>query len=115
MKCWKYYIYIFNFAIQFLSLKENEDQIQNCPTLSQIEMKSRPFVTFKNGTLQPKKSIAFLKTHKCSSTTIQNILFRYAQKHKLNLVLGKSGNWIGYPDGFSIQSIENTPWYQAGI
>ena len=68
-----------------------------------------------NGTLEAKTSIAFLKTHKCSSTTIQNILFRYAYKHKLNVVFPKEGNLIGYPDGFSEKSIENTDWYQAHL
>ena len=74
-----------------------------------------PFVNYENGTLQPRKKIAYLKTHKCSSTTILNILLRYAKKHELNVVLPESGNLIGYPNGFSIAAIRNTSWYQAGI
>ena len=35
----------------------------------------------------PRKKIGFLKTHKCASTTVQNILLRYAIKHNLNVVL----------------------------
>ena len=104
MKCWKYYVLICNFALQNQLLVKTGLQTQ-----------SKPFVTYKGGLLQPAKSIAFLKTHKCSSVTVQNILLRYAKKHVLNLVLGKTGNLIGYPDGFSIKAIENTPWYQAGI
>ena len=76
----------------------------------------KPLVKILNATeKKEKKKIAFLKTHKCSSTTIQNILFRYAYKHKLNVVLPKKGNLIGYPHGFTQKSIENTDWFQAHI
>ena len=60
----------------------------------------------------PIKHIVFLKTHKCSSTTIQNILFRYAMNNKLLVVLPK----IGYSfSKFKYQTIQNTEWYQAGM
>jgi len=77
----------------------------------------KPLVKILNATekKKEKKKIAFLKTHKCSSTTIQNILFRYAYKHKLNVVLPKRGNLIGYPHGFTQKSIENTDWFQAHV
>ena len=77
----------------------------------------KPLVKILNATekKKEKKKIAFLKTHKCSSTTIQNILFRYAYKHKLNVVLPKKGNLIGYPHGFTQKSIENTDWFQAHV
>ena len=109
---WKFYIFVLSFTIQGLSSTETDLPYQSC---SKSEPKSKPFVTYVKGTLQPKKSIAFLKTHKCASTTIQNILLRYAKKHELNLVLGTGGNYIGYPNGFSIRDVENTPWYQAGV
>ena len=62
----------------------------------------------------PKTKVAFLKTHKTASTTIQNILFRYAYKNNLTLVLNDSGNYIG-ANGFSLESVENTSWYRAKI
>ena len=58
------------------------------------------------------KNIVFHKTHKCSSTTIQNILFRYAINNELLVVLPKVGhNFLK----FKYQKIQNTEWYQAGI
>ena len=41
----------------------------------------------EESTCKPKTVIVFHKTHKCSSTTIQNILLRYAHYHQLNVVL----------------------------
>ena len=61
---------------------------------------------------EPIKNIVFHKTHKCSSTTIQNILFRYAMNNELLVVLPK----IGYSfSKFKYNTIQNTEWYQAGI
>ena len=39
----------------------------------------------------PVNKFGFLKTHKCGSTTVQNILLRYVIKHKLNLVIPTEG------------------------
>lgn len=59
----------------------------------------------------PKRRVAFLKTHKCASTTIQNILLRYAYKNNLTLVLPDHGNYIfNGADGFTL---EGTQWYQS--
>ena len=61
---------------------------------------------------EPIKNIVFHKTHKCSGTTIQNILFRYAINNELLVVLPKVGhNFLK----FKYQKIQNTEWYQAGI
>lgn len=45
---------------------------------------------------RPVKKFGFLKTHKCGSTTIQNMLLRYVVKHDLNLVVpvDGEGNYI---------------------
>jgi len=64
---------------------------------------------------QPKQTIVFHKTHKCSSTTIQNILLRYAYKNSLNLALPYKGNFLGDTSGFTASSLNNTHWYQAGM
>ncbi|XP_071941139.1 galactosylceramide sulfotransferase-like [Antedon mediterranea] len=40
----------------------------------------------------PRKNIAFLKTHKCGSSTMQNILLRYGDQHNLTFALPKIGN-----------------------
>ena len=53
-------------------------------------------VVFQEKTCQPKIFVVFQKNHKCAGTTIQNILFRYAYKHELNVVLpSKVGAWKG--------------------
>ena len=57
----------------------------------------------------------FHKTHKCSSTTIQNILLRYAYKNSLNVALPFKGNFLGNANGFTASSLNNTHWYQAGM
>ena len=51
---------------------------------------------------EAKRKIVFHKTHKCSSTTIQNILFRYTKKHSLHLALPDRGNFLGEDSGFSV-------------
>ena len=38
----------------------------------------------------PKKNTVFFKTHKCATSTVQNIMFRYGDKHQLRFVLPKS-------------------------
>ena len=45
--------------------------------------------------------ITFIKTHKCASSTIQNILMRYGYKNKLTFVLPKNkGNHLGWSQPF---------------
>ena len=41
------------------------------------------------------KKIAFLKTHKCASSTVQNILMRFGVNNDLNFVLPSRGNYLG--------------------
>lgn len=48
-----------------------------------------------------KNNIVFLKTHKCAGSSIQNILMRYGDSHKLFFVLPKTGNYLGHPAPFS--------------
>ncbi|KAL1466669.1 hypothetical protein MTO96_026464 [Rhipicephalus appendiculatus] len=48
----------------------------------------------------PRNNIVFLKTHKCASSTVMNILLRYGTEHGLNFVLPKSDSthYIGHPE-----------------
>ena len=59
--------------------------------LSSNHMEAKPSVC------SPVKRFGFLKAHKCGSTTIQNVLFRYSVKQGLNLVLPEKGMkyWVG--------------------
>ena len=42
-----------------------------------------------------KTKIAFLKTHKCASSSVQNMLMRFGLDHELNFVLPSAGNYLG--------------------
>ena len=78
---------------------------------------------------KPKRKIGFLKTHKCASSSIQNVLMRFVIKNKLNVVLpGKTNlNFFGhdpkYERGenntksvkFNRKMLENTKWEQAHL
>ncbi|XP_033101863.1 galactosylceramide sulfotransferase-like [Anneissia japonica] len=41
----------------------------------------------------PQKNIAFMKTHKCGSSTMQNIIMRYGDTRNLTFALPKIGNY----------------------
>ncbi|XP_063588605.1 galactosylceramide sulfotransferase-like [Penaeus indicus] len=45
-------------------------------------------------TCRPRRHLVFLKTHKCGSSTIQNILFRYAFHNNLSVALPYSGVYL---------------------
>ena len=64
---------------------------------------------------QPRTKIIFLKTHKCASSTVQNILLREALRNDLNVVLPPEGNYVGKYVPFSPRAIRRTPWEKAGL
>ena len=75
-------------------------------------------------TCSPKLKVGFLKTHKCASSSIQNILLRFSLKHDLNVVLGAKNNYLGkfWPprdfknqDHFKREFISNTIWEKAHL
>lgn len=52
----------------------------------------------KGGTLQtcaPVNNLFFLKTHKCASSSLQNIFLRYGKNHNLTFALPKKTNYFG--------------------
>ena len=63
----------------------------------------------------PKRKIGFLKTHKCASSSVQNILLRYVVKHNLNVVLPEKHNYLGYDRQFRRSMIANTVWEKANL
>ena len=95
----------------------------------------------RNSACLPKQKVGFLKTQKCASSSIQNILLRFVIKNNLNVVLpakdnilGRTwhmarcnkddvgcltkiqfteGNYLG--DHFNRKMMENTPWEYAGL
>ena len=45
--------------------------------------------------------IMFLKTHKCGSTTLQNVFLRFGDGHNLFFVLPSRHNYLGHPSRFN--------------
>ena len=39
--------------------------------------------------------VGFLKTHKCASSSVQNIFMRFGLKNELNFALPMAGNYVG--------------------
>ncbi|KZS14763.1 Uncharacterized protein APZ42_020124 [Daphnia magna] len=65
--------------------------------------------------LQPQKYIssrkfAFLKSHKCASTVVENIIFRFAWNNKLNVVLPTNGNYLSTVELFNHTSLNTAKW-----
>ncbi|XP_037092720.1 galactose-3-O-sulfotransferase 3-like [Pollicipes pollicipes] len=63
---------------------------------------------------RPQVNIGFLKTHKCASTTIQNILFRFGLRHNLTFVLPLTGNYLGRREPFNAELVRDLPWHALG-
>lgn len=60
-----------------------------------------------SGSCTPVTDIFFLKTHKCASSSIQNILMRFGDKRNLTFVLPTDTNYIGHPEKFSRSMISS--------
>lgn len=66
---------------------------------------------------RPVNNIFLLKTHKCASSTIQNIIMRYGDRKNLSFVLPKEGNYLGHPKPFSkfMLPLDQVPSYGFNI
>ncbi|KAK2708615.1 hypothetical protein QYM36_014272 [Artemia franciscana] len=66
-------------------------------------------------TCEPRRKLGFLKMHRCAGTTLQNIFLRYALTSNLNLVLpSEKRKYVGSPELFSQELVDNTPWHHLG-
>ncbi|XP_022079080.1 galactosylceramide sulfotransferase-like isoform X2 [Acanthaster planci] len=74
-----------------VKLKHPDSKNQSISSLSLDESQE----TVEENHCTPRSNIVFFKMHKCSSSTVQNILFRYGEEHKLDFVLPKKGNYLG--------------------
>ncbi|XP_048850641.1 galactose-3-O-sulfotransferase 3-like isoform X2 [Brienomyrus brachyistius] len=73
-------------------------------TIKLSKMASNITCSLSSAAAKPKHmSIAFLKTHKTASSTMQNILFRFAEHHNLTVALPQSpcSHQFRYPSSFS--------------
>lgn len=48
-----------------------------------------------------RRNLVLLKTHKCASSTVQNIIMRYGHKHNLTFALPTTANYFGHPKYFN--------------
>ncbi|XP_066939161.1 galactosylceramide sulfotransferase-like [Macrobrachium rosenbergii] len=55
----------------------------------------------------PHQHVMYLKTHKCGSSTVQNVFLRYGLKNNLTFALPESGNIFGIPELFEAKMIPN--------
>ncbi|KAH9364513.1 hypothetical protein HPB48_023010 [Haemaphysalis longicornis] len=51
--------------------------------------------------LFPRRTVCFLKTHKCASSAVQNLLMRYGDSHDLRFVLPSWSNYLGFTELFN--------------
>ncbi|KAI9559298.1 hypothetical protein GHT06_016087 [Daphnia sinensis] len=59
---------------------------------------------------QESRKFAFLKSHKCAGTVVENIIFRFAWNNKLNVVLPPNGNYLSTTQLFNHASLNSTKW-----
>jgi len=66
-------------------------------------------------TCEKRTNVAFLKTHKCASSSLQNIFMRFGLKNELNFVLPSTGNYIGRYISYRRGMMADTDWERAGL
>ena len=70
-------------------------------------------------TCAPRRKIAFAKTHKTASSTVQNILLRYGLANGVEFLLPAARNYLGNMlKPFAIKSLDNAdkknvPWHET--
>merc|ERR1712223_1856904 len=86
------------FLYNYYGANMNTDFIQIEPPSGLIQfLSAREETSSQKPQCQPQKKIAFMKTHKTASSTVQSILFRFGLDNMLNFVLPSDGNHLGPP------------------
>ncbi|GFT59445.1 galactose-3-O-sulfotransferase 2 [Nephila pilipes] len=64
----------------------------------------------------PRRNIVFLKTHKCASTSVQNMLMRYAHQRNLTLVIPvlPKSHYFSLTRPFRKEMVAGAPWEILG-
>lgn len=57
------------------------------------------------GCCRPALNVFLLKTHKCASSTVQNVLMRFGDRRNLSFALPQGGNYFGHPKSFTMSMI----------
>jgi len=61
--------------------------------------------TGSRATCSPHQHVMFLKTHKCASSSVQNMFLRYGVQHNLSFVLPVQANYLGNPKPFQADMV----------
>jgi len=59
---------------------------------------------------KPRHQVAFAKTHKTGSSSLQNILLRHGNKHNLTFALPKNSWMFDFNRPFELKMLSNPPW-----
>ena len=105
--------------------QESEQQNSDMQLENKVQEKGEDSVVHTTRTKQiikqicaqtdPKHNIMFLKMHQCHSNIVQNILYRYGEKHTLNFVIPNHGCDIEgppYEDFIPLQGGQYNIWCQ---
>jgi hypothetical protein len=84
---------------QFIKRVERQQAVQQMAVPAAAAAAAPSTFTFPTCENGPSKHVAFLKTHKTGSSTMSNIMLRFADTHNLTVGLPLEGKWElgGYP------------------
>eukprot|EP00095_Tigriopus_kingsejongensis_P012525 maker-scaffold455_size166772-snap-gene-0.39 protein:Tk12525 transcript:maker-scaffold455_size166772-snap-gene-0.39-mRNA-1 annotation:"hypothetical protein DAPPUDRAFT_110200" len=108
---WKHYLLLLVGISFFIYSISNGPPFEEIFYRKPLNRTGGPFEGYKN--CNPETKVAFLKTHKCASTTVQNIFLRYAYQRDLNVVLPMTSNYVGRFRPFHRSALWGTPWEDA--
>lgn len=63
----------------------------------------------------PRSNIVFLKTHKCASSSVQNLLLRYGVSNGKVFVLPSINNYLGHPTKFNRHLVPKPNGFEYNI
>lgn len=63
---------------------------------------------------KPETKVAFAKTHKTGSSTLQNIFFRYGDENSLTFAIPERSWMYSFKEPFNHTMISNLPWAKLG-
>nr|XP_006818901.1 PREDICTED: galactosylceramide sulfotransferase-like [Saccoglossus kowalevskii] len=97
--------------------QEQKEELHNEQNQKEAEQKTNGAIELAQQpqTCKLKYNIALLKMHKCSSSTVQNILLRFSEKHDLTVIMPPRGNYLGYPSPFNKKFMIQVPWNEYNI
>lgn len=88
--------------------KKRREEVHN-----DISGEMTSFLENQHGKCTERINIAFLKTHKCASTTVQNILFRFGATRNLTFMLPERGNYLSR-EPLQRRHVDRLPWHELG-